>query len=90
MKESEKFEEWFKGFFMCSREPSSPLLVSDNKAFEARSTRIMEVCKMILDNPKMDDDTLRKEIALRFFITMRGALDYLNYSKMVIQKYYQQ
>lgn len=87
MKESEKFEVWFNGFFMCSREPSSPLLVSDNKTFEARSTRILEVCKMILDNPKMDDETLRKEIAMRFFITMRGALDYLNYSKLVIEKY---
>jgi hypothetical protein len=87
MKESEKFEQWYKGFFICSLSPSSPLLISDNKTIEGKSLRILEVCKMILDNPKQNDETLRKEIAMRFFITMRGALDYLNYAKLVLQKY---
>jgi hypothetical protein len=87
MKESEKFEEWYKGFFICSLSPASSLLLSENKTIEGKSLRILEICKMILDNPKQDDETVRKEIALRFFITMRVALDYLNYAKLVIVKW---
>ena len=87
MRESEKFEEWFKGYFMCSRESSSPLIISDNKTFEGRADRILKVCKLILDNPNKDTETLRKEVAMRFFITMRGSLDYLNYAKLIIDKW---
>jgi len=86
---SEQFEEWYKGFFICSLSPASPLLISSNKTIEGKSLRMLEICKMILDNPKQDDETIRKEIALRFFITMRVALDYLNYAKLVIDKYNQ-
>ena len=89
MKESEKFEQWYKGIFLCTRSPASPLLISDNKSSEAKSLRILEVCKMILDNPKSDDETLRREIAMRFLISMRIALDYLNYAKLIIDKYNQ-
>jgi|GEM_PF-5855613 hypothetical protein len=87
MRESEQFEQWFKGFFMCSREPSSLLIISDNKTIEGRFVRILEVCKMILDNPQKDIKTLRKEVALKFFITMRGSLDYLNYAQLIISKW---
>jgi hypothetical protein len=87
MRESEKFEEWFKGSFICSLSPTSPLIISDNKTIEGKSLRILEVCKMILDNPKKDTETLRKEVAMQFFITMRGALDYLNYAKLVLVKW---
>jgi len=87
MKDSDKFEEWYKSLFICSLSPASPLILSDNKAVEGKSLRILEVCKMILDNPNQEDKTTREEIALRFFISMRIALDYLNYAKMVIQKY---
>jgi hypothetical protein len=87
MKDSEKFEEWYKSLFICSLSPASPLLLSDNKAVEGKSLRMLEICKMILDNPKQDDETIRKEIALHFFITMRVALDYLNYAKLIIDKW---
>lgn len=87
MKESEKFEEWYKGHFICSLSPSSPLLISGNKTIEGKSLRILEICKMIIDNPKKNDKIIREEIALHFFITMRVALDYLNYAKLVIDKW---
>ena len=86
---SEQFEEWYKSLFICSLSPASSLLISDNKSVEGKSLRMLEICKMILDNPKKDDEIIRKEIALRFFITMRVALDYLNYAKLVIDKYNQ-
>jgi len=87
MRESEKFEEWFKGSFICSLSPTSPLIISNNKTIEARSLRILEVCKLILDNPKKDIETLRKEIAMKFFLTLRGSLDYLNYAKLILIKW---
>lgn len=89
MKESEKFEQWFKGAFLGSREPSSLLLLSDNKTMEGKFVRILEVCKMILDNPKVDIENLRKEVAIKFFLSMRCSLDYLNYAKLVIVKWEQ-
>jgi hypothetical protein len=89
MKQSEKFEEWFKGSFLCSLSPASPMLISGNKTIEGKSLRILEVCKMILDNPNKDTETLRKEVAMRFFITMRGSLDYLNYARLVLIKWKQ-
>lgn len=89
MRESEKFEEWYKSSFICSLSPTSLLIISDNKTIEGKSFRILEVCKMILDNPKVDTETLRKEVAMRFFITMRGSLDYLNYAKLILIKWNQ-
>jgi hypothetical protein len=86
---SEQFEEWYKGSFLCTLSPASPLLISDNKALEGKSLRILEVCKIILENPKKEDELIRREIALRFLISMRVALDYLNYAKLIIDKYNQ-
>lgn len=87
MQESEKFEQWFKGFFISNLSPCSPLLISDNKTMEGKSLRILEVCKMILNNPKKDEEALRKEIAIMFFLSMRCSLDYLNYAKLILKKY---
>lgn len=87
MKESERFEEWFKGSFMCNLSPTSPLLISDNKTFEGKYLRILEVCKMMLNNPNKDIETMRKEVAMKFFLSMRCSLDYLNYAKLLLQKY---
>jgi hypothetical protein len=87
MKDSEKFEEWYKSLFICSLSPASPLLISDNKAVEGKSLRMLEICKMILDNPNQEDETTREEIALRFFISMRVSLDYLHYARMILEKW---
>lgn len=84
---SEQFEEWYKGSFLCTLSPASPLLISDNKSVEGKSLRILEVCKIIIENPKQEDEVTREEIALRFFISMRVALDYLNYAKLIISKW---
>lgn len=87
MRESEKFEKWYKSNFICTLSPCSPLIISDNKTMEGKMLRILEVCKMLLDNPKKNPEELRKEIAMKFFLTMRCSLDYLNYAKLVIVKW---
>jgi hypothetical protein len=87
MKKNEQFSEWFDNAFLCSRDPSSPLLVSENPEVKARFLRIKKSCLLILENPKADDDWLRKEIAITIFVSLRCALDYLNYAKLVIQKW---
>ena len=46
--------------------------------------RIELVCKMILENPKKDVPELRRMVAMRFFVSMRCALDYINYAKIVL------
>jgi hypothetical protein len=89
MKKSVKFEEWYRSSFICTLSPCSQLMISDNKTIEGKSLRILEVCKMILDDPKKDTETIRKEVAMRFFITMRGALDYVNYAKLILVKWNQ-
>jgi hypothetical protein len=51
-----------------------------------KQARTKEICLMML-RQKWKSEALRKEIALAFFVSMRTALDYLNYAKMVLEKY---
>lgn len=87
MKESERFEQWYKSQFICSLSPASPLLLSDNKAVEGKSLRILEVCKRIINEPKKSTEELREEVAMDFLISMRVSLDYLHYSQLIIKKW---
>lgn len=89
MDKTKIFSEWFDGQFICSRDEASPLLISENKTIKGKYLRIKKVCLLILSNPKMSDVEIRKEIAMMFFVSMRCALDYLNYAKIVIDKYNQ-
>ena len=82
-----KFEEWFDGQFLCSRDEASQLIMSENKTVKGKYLRIKKVCLYILSNPTMKDEDIRKEIAMMFFVSMRCALDYLNYAKIVLDKY---
>jgi hypothetical protein len=82
-----EFSEWFNGTFLCSRQASSPLLVSDNKMMKGKFIRIEFVCQMLLENPKKNVPELRKMVAMRFFISMRCALDYINYAKIVLEEW---
>jgi hypothetical protein len=85
--QSEKFDKWYNGYFLASRNPTSPLLVGENKQVKAKFLRIEVVCQMILESPKVDLQTLRKMVAVRFFISMRCALDYINYANIVLEEY---
>jgi hypothetical protein len=87
MKESEKFEQWFDGQFICSRQSFSPILISENKTQKAKFGRIKEICEMIIENPKESQQTLREQIAMKYFITMRCSLDYLHYAQLIIKEY---
>lgn len=84
---SKSFSEWFDGTFLCSRQSSSPILVSENRTEKARFIRVREICEMILNNPKKSQESLREEIALKYFLTMRVALDYFHFSQLVIREY---
>ncbi len=87
MNKTEDFSEWFDGQFLCSRDEASQLMMSENKTVKGKYLRIKKVCLFILSNPTIKDEDIRKEIAMMFFVSMRCALDYLNYSKIVIDKY---
>lgn len=84
---TEQFSEWFDGQFLCSRDMASPLLLSENKTMKGKYLRIKRVCLFVIQNPKMDEESIRKEIAMNFFVSMRCSLDYLNYSKIVLEKF---
>lgn len=84
---SKNFSEWFDGTFLCSRDAASPLIFSENPEVRARYKRIKKVCTIIIENPDEPEEWIRREIALTFFVTMRCSLDYLNYAKMVLQKF---
>lgn len=87
MKESERFEQWFKSSFLFSRRNTSPILITENKTMQGKFERICDVAKLILDNPKTPIENLRKRVAVDFFISMRCALDYINYAKIILEKY---
>lgn len=84
---SEQFEKWFNTTFLFSRQAASPLLISESKTMKARFIRICEVAIMLIENPKRDIQEIRMEIAMKYFITMRCALDYVNYAKIVVMQF---
>jgi hypothetical protein len=85
VRKSEEFAKWFDSVFLFSRDPASTILNSDSKTIKAKYARIREVCKRMLDKPNKSIKELRQEIALDFFISMRIALDYINYCELVIK-----
>jgi hypothetical protein len=85
--ETEHFEEWFKSSFLFSRGAASPLLVSENKTMKAKFLRICEVCKLLIENPEKDTQEIREQIAMKYFISMRCSLDYINYAKVVLRQW---
>ena len=81
------FEEWYNSTFLFSRDPYSQILSGENKSLKAKYGRICEVCKRILDYPKKPTQELRKEIAMDMMVSMRCALDYINYAKLVLDEW---
>lgn len=86
-KESEQFEQWFKTTFLFSRQAVSPLLISENKTIKSRFLRICEVGKILIESPNKDIQEMRAEIAMNYFVSMRCALDYINYAKIVVAQF---
>ena len=87
MGKAEDFEKWYYGTFLCSRDPSSPILISENRTYQAKLIRILFVSKALLNNPKKNIQEIRREVATQFFVSMRCALDYINYSKGIIKEW---
>jgi hypothetical protein len=88
MADSVEFEQWYNSTFLFSRDPSSQILNGENKTLKAKYARICEVCKRILNNPKQPTKELRKEIAMDMMVSMRCSLDYINYAKLILEKWY--
>ena len=84
---SRKFEEWYFGSFVSSRLPSSIIISSENRTVQSKFRRIFEVAILELENPKTSWQELRKKVALDYFISMRCALDYLGYAKMILDEW---
>jgi hypothetical protein len=87
MGEVEDFEAWFNSTFLFSRDPASTLLNCESKTMTAKYNRICEVCKRMIKNPNKPTQRLREEIAMDFFISMRCSLDYINYAKLVLERW---
>lgn len=83
----EKFDEWYNGYFLASRDPTSPILVGENRQAQVKFKRIGVVCKTIIENKDMTWEQIRKKISIELFISMRCALDYLSYSKLIIEEW---
>lgn len=84
------FDSWFDNKFQLNLDCSAPYMISENKTQLAKYARMKEISKMILENPDSDIQEMRRKIALRFFVTMRTALDYLNYAKLIVVEYKRQ
>ncbi len=81
------FEEWYNSTFLFSRDPYSQILSGENKALKAKYARICAVCKRLLDFPDKPNEELRKEIAMEMMVSMRCALDYINYANLVLNEW---
>lgn len=80
------FREWFFKDYLMQTNISSPLLIG-NKAISDRQERICQVAEYIIKNKNKSIENIREEIAMKFFITMRCSLDYLNYAGLFIEKW---
>jgi hypothetical protein len=81
------FDYWFDSRFLMNLNYAAPIIVSENRNQNAKFHRIKQVAQIILDNPDKPIDQLRREIATKFFVTMRTALDYINYSRLIIEEF---
>jgi hypothetical protein len=83
---AKSFREWFtKDYLMQS--PLSSQLLTGNKAISERQERICCVAEILLSREGELIENLRQEIATKYFVTMRCALDYINYATLFINVY---
>jgi hypothetical protein len=87
MTESDDFEEWFYGEFLCSRDSASTIIRSESKSVQAKYDRVCKICKRMIENPDKSLQELREEIAVDFFLSMRIALDYINFCKLIVKRW---
>jgi hypothetical protein len=80
------FREWFKNDYLMRVNLSSEL-INGNKTLSMRQERICVTAEKIIANPSISLEELRRKISIEFFITMRCALDYINYAKMLIDEW---
>lgn len=83
------FLDWYNSEFLCSRDPLSPVICSENKAAIAKFRRIGEIANTLLNCPQRDIHELREEVALKYMVSMRISLDYINLAKLVLKQYNQ-
>ena len=81
------FDQWFEVRFLIDRNINSPIIVSENKTQLTKFRRFKTVTQEILDKPDKSIVELRREIVLKFFVTMKTALDYINYANLIIEEY---
>lgn len=79
------FDQWYNTTFLCSRDPYSPIICSENRSAMARFRRNGEIAKMLLENPNVQE--VREQVVVRFDLTTRVALDTINKVKLIINEY---
>ena len=80
------FREWFMNDYVM-KSPLSSTLLTGNKAINERQERICKVPELIINNPNMNSEDIRRKIATDFFVTLRCALDYITYAHLFINIY---
>jgi hypothetical protein len=81
------FREWFFQDYLMQSSISSQLLIG-NKSISERQERICQVAELILSKDTNTIDNIRKDIIIKFFISSRCALDYINYATLFINVYH--
>lgn len=84
-----EFQEWFYNTYTRNISYYSPAYTSEksNKAQDQKAQRIVEVTSNIIQNGDSTDAQLGRKVALRYFVTMRTALDYLNYAQLMLDEW---
>lgn len=87
-KRIETFSKWFQEEYVEHLSPYSVVYGTEGSKFqhEQKAQRILYVCELLISE-KLSIDEIRKDVALQFFCSMRTSLDYINYAKMLIEKW---
>jgi hypothetical protein len=80
------FREWFTQDYLM-QSPLSSQLLNGNKSISDRQERICQVAELLISREGDKIEILRQEIATKYFVTMRCALDYINYATLFINVY---
>lgn len=80
------FREWFTQDYLM-QSPISSQLLNGNKTIADRQERICQVAELLMAREGDLIEILRQEIATKYFVTMRCALDYINYATLFINVY---
>jgi hypothetical protein len=81
------FTEWFNSDYLMQMSTSSALLIG-NKSISEKQSRICEIGEMMISRDTESIEVIKRDIAFKYFVTLRCATDYVKLTEIFIEKYF--